>query len=146
MIGHIGVDQGRISPVGLTFPKKIKHLYNLFTTLIVIKVNQSNQVKIVHLQQDFSDLLKRVSEGHRIAQKMLFQQFSARILSICRQYITDDFVAEDMMLTVFVKIFKNLNTFENKGVFEAWIRRIAVNECISYIRSKKKISFIFIKG
>jgi RNA polymerase sigma-70 factor (ECF subfamily) len=99
-------------------------------------------VKIVHLQQDFSDLLKRVSEGHRIAQKMLFQQFSARILSICRQYITDDFVVEDMMLTVFVKIFKNLNTFENKGVFEAWIRRIAVNECISYIRSKKKISFI----
>lgn len=121
--------------------KKIKLLYNLFPTVFVIKVNQNNKVKIVHLQQDFSDLLARVSGGDRMAQKMLFQQFSPRILSICRQYISDDYVAEDMMLTVFVKIFKNLSTFENKGAFEAWIRRIAVNECISYLRSKKKITF-----
>ena len=47
-----------------------------------------------------------------------------------------------ILSTIFLKIFKNLNSFENKGAFEAWIRRIAINECISYIRSKKKITFV----
>ena len=46
------------------------------------------------------------------------------------------------MITAFMKVFVNLGRFENKGSFEGWIRRIMVNECISFIRVEKKISFV----
>lgn len=41
-----------------------------------------------------------------------------------------------------MKVFANLKHFEHKGSFEGWIRRIMVNECISYLRAQKKVSFL----
>jgi RNA polymerase sigma-70 factor (ECF subfamily) len=46
------------------------------------------------------------------------------------------------MITAFMKVFTNLKNFEHKGSFEGWIRRIMVNECISFIRANKKVSFL----
>jgi len=46
------------------------------------------------------------------------------------------------MITAFMKVFTNLKQFEKKGSFEGWIRRIMINECISYIRVQKKVSFL----
>jgi len=40
-----------------------------------------------------------------------------------------------------MKILTNLHRFEYKGSFEAWMRRITVNECISYIRKNKKVQY-----
>lgn len=64
------------------------------------------------------------------------------MLSVCRQYIKDLHQAEDIMITAFMKVFTNLKNFEHKGNFEGWIRRIMINECISYIRVQKKVKFI----
>lgn len=51
-------------------------------------------------------------------------------------------LAEDVMITAFMKVFVNLGRFENKGSFEGWIRRTMINECISFIRVQKKVHFI----
>ena len=64
------------------------------------------------------------------------------MLSVCRQYIKDIQQAEDVMITAFMKVFVNLKNFESKGSFEGWIRRIMVNESISFIRAQKKVSFL----
>ena len=39
-------------------------------------------------------------------------------------------------------MFTNLNKFKHEGSFEGWIRRIMINECISFIRVHKKVKFI----
>jgi RNA polymerase sigma-70 factor (ECF subfamily) len=80
-------------------------------------------------------------QDDRIAQKMLYDRYAPKLLSICRQYITDMYHAEDVMVMTFMKVFKNLSSFENRGNFEAWIRRIAINECISFIRTIKKVTY-----
>jgi RNA polymerase sigma-70 factor (ECF subfamily) len=46
------------------------------------------------------------------------------------------------MITAFMKVFTHLKNFEHKGSFEGWIRRIMINESISYIRVKKQVKFI----
>ena len=61
---------------------------------------------------------------------------------MCRTYVRDVHHAEDLMITGFMKVFANIRNFENKGSFEGWIRRIMVNECISFIRAQKKVSFL----
>jgi len=81
-------------------------------------------------------------ESNRQAQQMIYTKFSPKMLSVCRQYVKDIHHAEDLMITAFMKVFTHLKNFESKGSFEGWIRRIMVNECISYIRAQKKVSFL----
>jgi RNA polymerase sigma-70 factor (ECF subfamily) len=98
-------------------------------------------VKVVDINQDLFSLIDLAVRHDRVAQKQLFNRFSPRLLSICRQYIPDMYQAEDVMIATFMKIFSKLYTFERKGNFEAWIRRIAVNESISFIRSNKPVPY-----
>ena len=79
---------------------------------------------------------------NRQAQQKIYTQYAPKMLSVCRQYIKDIHHAEDLMITAFMKVFTHLKNFEHKGSFEGWIRRIMVNECISFIRVQKKVSFL----
>lgn len=98
-------------------------------------------MKIIRIHQDLSQTLVNASEGERKAQKIIYERFSGKALSICRQYVNDTYTAEDLMITVFLKVFRTLHSLENKDAFEPWLRRITINECISHLRIKKKIQF-----
>ncbi|KUJ62073.1 RNA polymerase subunit sigma-70 [Flavobacteriaceae bacterium CRH] len=98
-------------------------------------------MKIIHLHQEETEIIRLAVEHNRQAQQQIYSRFSSKMLSVCRQYIKDIQLAEDVMITAFMKVFTNLNKFEHKGSFEGWIRRIMVNECISYLRVQKKVKF-----
>jgi RNA polymerase sigma-70 factor (ECF subfamily) len=97
---------------------------------------------VIHLHQNENEIIQMAVADNRQAQRKIYNQFSSKMLGICRQYIKDIHIAEDVMITAFMKVFSSLKHFENKGSFEGWIRRIMVNECISYIRVQKKVSFL----
>ncbi len=98
-------------------------------------------MNLIRIQQDVTVILNKAGQGDRKAQKLVYDRYSGKILSICKQYIGDIYIAEDVMITVFLKIFRSLNTIDNKSLFDAWMRKITVNECISYIRAKKKVLY-----
>ncbi|OOV20153.1 RNA polymerase sigma factor [Flavobacterium sp. LM4] len=98
-------------------------------------------MKIIQLHHEETKIIKLAVENNRQAQQQIYSRFSPKMLSVCRQYIKDIQLAEDVMITAFMKVFTNLNKFEHKGSFEGWIRRIMVNECISYLRVQKKVKF-----
>ena len=99
-------------------------------------------MKVINLHQDEKNIIQLAVENNRQAQQQLYVKFSPKMLGVCRQYIKDLQQAEDVMITAFMKMFTNLKTFEHKGSFEGWIRRIMVNECISFIRVQKQVKFI----
>lgn len=99
-------------------------------------------MKIIHLHQEETEIIKLAVENNRQAQQQIYSRFSSKMLSVCRQYIKDIQLAEDVMITAFMKVFTNLSKFEHKGSFEGWVRRIMVNECISYLRVQKKVKFV----
>lgn len=59
--------------------------------------------------------------------------------ALCMRYIKDDSEAEDVMITAFVKVFEKIDQFKGEGSFEGWIRRIMVNESLTYIRKHKSM-------
>ena len=63
------------------------------------------------------------------------------MLSVCRYYIKDVHQAEEAMCNGFLKVFTKLDTYNNKGSFEGWIRKIMVRESISYLRTRKDLYF-----
>ncbi|MDI1257168.1 MAG: RNA polymerase sigma factor [Flavobacterium sp.] len=99
-------------------------------------------MKVINLHQEENEIIQLAVENNRHAQQKIYTKFSPKMLSVCRQYIKDLHQAEDIMITAFMKVFTNLKNFEHKGSFEGWIRRIMVNECISFIRVQKKVNFL----
>ncbi len=99
-------------------------------------------MKVINLHQEEKELIALALENNRHAQQKMYSRFAPKMLGVCRQYVKDIHQAEDIMITAFMKVFANLKNFEHKGSFEGWIRRIMVNECISFIRVQKKVKFI----
>ena len=93
-------------------------------------------LKVIPLYKNESELIRGALANNRAAQRVLFDTFSPKMLSVCRYYIRDVQEAEDVMLNGFFKVFKNLSTYKGKGSFEGWIRRIMVNEALSNLRKK----------
>jgi RNA polymerase sigma factor (sigma-70 family) len=96
-------------------------------------------LKIIKLHNKEKSLIKKAIANNREAQQQLFEQYSPKMLGVCRQYVKDLHHAEDLLLQGFLKVFTNLHRFKHEGSFEGWIRRIMVNTCISYLRKKNVI-------
>lgn len=87
-------------------------------------------------------MIQLAVDHNRHAQQKIYTRFSPKMLSICRLYVKDIQQAEDVMITSFMKVFSSLKNFQHNGSFEGWIRRIMVNECISFLRVHKKVHFL----
>ncbi|WP_028889759.1 RNA polymerase sigma factor [Tenacibaculum ovolyticum] len=96
-------------------------------------------MKIISLHNKQKSLIKKAINNNREAQQQLFEQFSPKMLGVCRQYVKDLHHAEDLMLQGFLKVFTNLQKFKSEGSFEGWIRRIMVNTCLTYLNKKNPI-------
>ena len=99
-------------------------------------------MKVIHLHHEEQNLIQLAVENNRHAQQQIYTKFAPKMLGVCRQYVKDIQQAEDVMITAFMKVFVNLKNFENKGSFEGWMRRIMVNESISFTLAQKKVSFL----
>jgi RNA polymerase sigma factor (sigma-70 family) len=74
------------------------------------------------------------------AQRELYNRFSPKMLSVCYRFGQSREDAEDMLQEGFIKVFTQIHTFQNKGAFEGWIRRIIVHTCINFLKKYKKFS------
>ena len=98
-------------------------------------------MKLVSLHKNYTKLIARAKKGDRKGQQELYSLFAPKMLSVCRQYVKKQEVAEEVMLGGFLKVFTHLGNYKNEGSFEGWIRRIMVNESISQLRKDKKLLF-----
>lgn len=67
-----------------------------------------------------------------------YRQNIAKMIGICYRYTHDRQVAEDLAHDAFLVAIDKSSGFENKGPFEAWLRRIVVNVALQYLRAQKK--------
>jgi RNA polymerase sigma factor (sigma-70 family) len=74
------------------------------------------------------------------AQRELYNRFSPKMLSVCYRYAQNREDAEDMLQEGFIKVFTQIHTFQNKGAFEGWVRRIIVHTCINFLKKYKKFN------
>jgi RNA polymerase sigma-70 factor (ECF subfamily) len=94
-------------------------------------------VKIIPIHKTDRKLIRKVQARQVVAQKQLFEKFSPRMLSVCRQYVPDLQRAEDVMMQAFVKVFDAIQSFDSRRPLQPWIKRIMINEAISFLRKEK---------
>ncbi len=73
------------------------------------------------------------------AQKALYNQMSGKMFALCCRYVKDRMEAEDVLVTSFTKVFEHIGQYSGEGSFEGWVRRIVVNEALTYLRRNKSM-------
>ena len=88
-----------------------------------------------------SEVLQWVQDcrkGSTRAQHKLFKYFYGSVMSICMRYAGSTDEAADMLNEGFLKVFSNLDKYENSGSFEAWLKRVVCNAALDYRRRYDK--------
>jgi len=85
-------------------------------------------------------ILSGCLHNDQVAQRELYTRYSPKMLSVCYRFAHNREDAEDMMQEGFIKVFSQIHTFQNKGAFEGWIRRIMVHTCINHLKKNKKFN------
>lgn len=83
------------------------------------------------------ELIKGCLRRERGAQQQLFDLFSSKMYALCYRYVRHSMEAEDILVTAFTKVFERIEQFKGEGSFEGWIRRIMVNESLTYLRRSR---------
>jgi len=85
-------------------------------------------------------ILKGCLQNDAVSQRELYNRYSPKMLSVCYRFAQNREDAEDMLQEGFIKVFSQMHTFENRGAFEGWIRRIVVHTCINILKKNKKFN------
>src|SRR5258706_8617627 len=85
-------------------------------------------------------ILKGCLNNEASAQRELYNRYSSKMLAVCYRYAHNREDAEDMLQEGFIKVFLQMHTFENRGAFEGWVRRIIVHTCINILKKNKKFN------
>lgn len=85
------------------------------------------------------ELINACNRHEPRAQRELYQKYCDRMLGLCVRYVRDHFEAEDIMIRGFVKAFQKINQYSGEGSFEGWLRRIMINEALSFLRRHKNL-------
>ncbi|RRB07609.1 RNA polymerase sigma factor [Larkinella rosea] len=67
-----------------------------------------------------------------------YRQHIAKMIGVCYRYTRNRQTAEDLAHDAFLVAIDKASSFENKGSFEGWFRRIVVNMALQYLRQQKK--------
>lgn len=83
------------------------------------------------------DIISGCINGDSKSQYELYNIYSPRYYALCIRYLNDPVVAEDVLINGFVSIFQHIESYQGKGSFYNWMKRVFVNLCLNEIRNQK---------
>jgi RNA polymerase sigma-70 factor (ECF subfamily) len=84
-----------------------------------------------------AEIVKGCKKGIGYYQEQLYKRYSSKMFGVCLRFFRRRDEAEDCLQEGFIKVFDNIKSFEGKGSFEGWIRRIIVNTAINMYRTNQ---------
>lgn len=99
------------------------------------------QDKIVIKDQELNEMISGCIRGDLLMQKSFYYRFYPVLMRICIRYAHGREDAEQWVHDGFIKIFDRLPTYQHKGSFEGWVKRIMVRLCIDHLRAQNTRKF-----
>ncbi|QIL75197.1 MULTISPECIES: RNA polymerase sigma factor [Hymenobacter] len=93
--------------------------------------------------EDQEILLKFQDPASRnLAFNQLVRKYQQKVYWHVRKMVVDHNDADDLTQDTFVKVWKHLGNFRQDASLYTWIYRIATNECLSFLQSKRRKFFL----
>jgi RNA polymerase sigma-70 factor (ECF subfamily) len=86
------------------------------------------------------EIIQGCIKKNHVCQRLLFEKFAGKMLSLCQRYSKDQQEAKDITQEGFIRVYDYVHQFKFEGSFEGWLRRIFVNVALRHA-DKKRISF-----
>jgi len=84
-----------------------------------------------------NEIIEGCKNNNPFFQEHLYKKNYSLFLKICARYARDMQDAEQLLQDGFLKIFKHIPDFAFKGSFEGWMKRVMINNCLDYLKSKQ---------
>jgi RNA polymerase sigma-70 factor, ECF subfamily len=89
------------------------------------------------LSDELDVLIRRCQDGDSSAMQVLYEQHKTQVFNLAYRYTYNRAIAEDLLHDIFIKVFHQLHRLDNAQAFQGWLYRVAVNTCLSFLRSHK---------
>ena len=81
-------------------------------------------------------------DTRNFAYNQLVRKYQQKVYWHIRKMVIDHDDANDLTQETFIKIWKNLENFRQESQLYTWIYRIATNECLNFLSSKRRKFFL----
>lgn len=88
------------------------------------------------MESDERELVAGVRGGDRAAFREIYERYRDRVYRLIFYSLNERLLAEDILQTVFLKIYRSLPGFRFESSLSTWIYRIALNECMNQNRRR----------
>ena len=81
------------------------------------------------------EILERARRGDRDAHAALYRAYAPMVFTVARRILGSTALAEDALQDSFVEVIRKADQFRGASGVGHWIRQIAINKCLSELRS-----------
>jgi len=87
-------------------------------------------------------LMFREPSSQNKAFELLVRKYQEQLYWVVRKLVIDHDDSNDIIQNVFIKVWNNLGTFREDSKLYTWLYRIAVNESLGFLNSKRMRIFV----
>ena len=87
---------------------------------------------------DEASFVARARAGDSEAFRVLVEEHSHRLFRLAYRIAGNEQDAEDIVQETFIKAHRNLGRYDERATFGAWLSRIASNQALDVVRSRKR--------
>ncbi|SNR70860.1 RNA polymerase sigma-70 factor, ECF subfamily [Maribacter sedimenticola] len=103
---------------------------------IVFKITTTENQSFYPMFQ--SNVVEKCKANDRSAQVQLYRKYCEGMYIVAMRFVKDADDAEDVLQEAFIKAFQKIDQFKGDVTFGAWLKRIVINKCIDFLKSKKE--------
>lgn len=82
------------------------------------------------------NLITACRKAQRDAQRKVYELMAPKLYHTCKRYLKHEEDIEEAMADAFYTIFTKLEQLLEDKAFEAWARKIAVNQCLLTLKKR----------
>lgn len=101
-------------------------------------VIDSIKVRTAKVLQNDQELIIRFQQGEAAAFDELVRRYERPIRNLCRYYLPDPQDIQDVAQETFIRVYHALGNYRPAAKFTTWLYRIAINQCLNALRSKRR--------
>ncbi len=90
-----------------------------------------------HFPSDERTLVTSAQGGDRAALREIYDRHRDSVHRVIFYWLNEPLLVEDMLQTVFLKIYRALPRFRFEAALSTWIYRIALNECLNHNQRRR---------
>ena len=83
-------------------------------------------------------MIQAAGQGDEHAWRQLIEAYEGRVYGLVLRHCRDAGLAAEIAQATFVKVFGKLTDYQDRGRFEAWLFRIALNQLRDEMRRRKR--------